>query len=139
MATSMLNAAAGIYLIKAGSVQLNELSEIKAMAELRGQILDIPLFGSVDKPLTLGYFALQPSVDYEAMFTFLEVKIVTKGKMVVRDKDNQKFVAEVGDVLVFMPDTLVIFDGESDGEAVYFKNTAAVDSYLSPAAASTTA
>ena len=114
----MLNAAAGIYLIKAGSVQLNELSEIKAMAELRGQILDIPLFGSVDKPLTLGYFALQPSVDYEAMFTFLEVKIVTKGKMVVRDKDNQKFVAEVGDVLVFMPDTLVIFDGESDGEAV---------------------
>ena len=101
MTTSMLNAAAGIYLIKAGSVQLNELSEIKAMAELRGQILDIPLFGSVDKPLTLGYFALQPSVDYEAMFTFLEVKIVTKGKMVVRDKDNQKFVAEVGDVLVF--------------------------------------
>ena len=92
MTTSMLNAAAGIYLIKAGSVQLNELSEIKAMAELRGQILDIPLFGSVDKPLTLGYFALQPSVDYEAMFTFLEVKIVTKGKMVVRDKDNQKFV-----------------------------------------------
>ena len=41
MTTSMLNAAAGIYLIKAGSMQLNELSEIKAMAELRGQILEI--------------------------------------------------------------------------------------------------
>ena len=48
-------------------------------------------------------------------------------------------VEGVGDVLVFMPDTLVIFDGESDGEAVYFKNTEAVDSYLSPASASTTA
>ena len=52
---------------------------------------------------------------------------------------NQGRVEGVGDVLVFMPDTLVIFDGESDGEAVYFKNTEAVDSYLSPAAASTTA
>ena len=52
--------------------------------------------------------------------------------MVVRDAQNQKYVAEVGDVLVFMPNTLVIFDGESDGEAVYFKNTAAVGSYLEP-------
>ena len=123
---------AGIHLLKAGALRMNELSELKDMPALQGQILDVPLAAAQNAPLTLGYFALQPSVSYEAHFDFIEVKIVTKGKMVVRDAQNQKYVAEVGDVLVFMPNTLVIFDGESDGEAVYFKNTAAVGSYLEP-------
>lgn len=139
MTQSFVNAAAGIYLIKAGSYKPNELSELKNAPNLKGQILDVPLADAQSAPLTLGYFSLQPSESYEAVFNFIEVKIVTKGKMVVRDKDNTKYVAEVGDVLVFMPETLVIFDGESDGEAVYFKNVAAVPSYLSQALAATTA
>lgn len=139
MTQSFVDAQGGIYLIKAGSQQANELSELKNMSELKGQILDIPLTFSNLQALTLGYFSLQPSVSYEAVFNFIEVKIVTKGKMVVRDGHNQKYVAYAGDVLVFMPDTLVIFDGESDGEAVYFKNVAATESYLSPAVAVTKA
>ena len=78
----------------------------------------------------MGYFALQPSVDYSAEFDFIEVKIVTKGKMIVRDVEGNKYVGEVGDVLIFSPKTTVIFDGESDGEAVYFKNVPANPSYL---------
>ena len=131
MNASFINAKAGIYLIKAGSYRQNPLSQLKNMPELGGSILDIPL-ATANNALTLGYFTLKPSVSYEAVFNFIEVKIVTKGKMVVRDKDNQKYVANVGDVLVFMPETLVIFDGESDVEAVYFKNVAAVPSYLLP-------
>ncbi len=131
MSQSFVNQAAGIYLIKAGTGALNELSQLRNTPELKGQILDIPLTDSQNTPLTLGYFALQPSVSYEALFDFMEVKIVTKGTMVVRDKNQQKFTAHVGDVLVFMPGTTVIFDGESNGEAVYFKNTAPVPAYLS--------
>lgn len=132
MIKSFINQPAGIYLIKAGTYSMNELSNIRQTPELKGQILDIPLADSQNAPLTLGYFALQPSVSYEAQFDFIEVKIVTKGTMIVRDQHNQKFTAEVGDVLVFMPNTPVIFDGESNGEAVYFKNIPAVPAYLEP-------
>ncbi|KMY53986.1 hypothetical protein AC623_08405 [Bacillus sp. FJAT-27231] len=119
----------GIQLIKAGTYNLNELSELRGTPELKGQILDLPLTDKKEV-LTLGYFALQPSVDYSAEFDFTEVKIVTKGKMVVRDVEGNKYVGEVGDVLIFSPKTTVIFDGESDGEAVYFKNVPANPSYL---------
>ncbi|MFJ7931635.1 hypothetical protein [Peribacillus sp. NPDC096448] len=119
----------GIKLIKAGSYRLNELSELRGTPDLKGQIIDAPVTDKKEV-LTMGYFALQPSVDYSAEFNFIEIKVVTKGKMVVRDVEGNKYVAEVGDVLIFSPKTTVIFDGESDGEAVYFKNVAANPSYL---------
>lgn len=119
----------GIKLIKAGSYILNELSELRGTPDLKGQIIDAPVTDKKEV-LTMGYFALQPSVDYSAEFNFIEIKVVTKGKMVVRDVEGNKYVAEVGDVLIFSPKTIVIFDGESDGEAVYFKNVAANPSYL---------
>ncbi|MDQ0884555.1 hypothetical protein [Peribacillus sp. V2I11] len=119
----------GIKLIKAGSYNLNELSELRGTPDLKGQIIDAPVTDKKEV-LTMGYFALQPSVDYSAEFNFIEIKVVTKGKMVVRDVEGNKYVAEVGDVLIFSPKTTVIFDGESDGEAVYFKNVAANPSYL---------
>ncbi|MGG3448566.1 hypothetical protein [Domibacillus aminovorans] len=119
----------GIQLLKAGTYNLNELSELRRTPELKGQILDVPLTDKKEV-LTLGYFALQPSVDYSAEFDFIEIKVVTKGKMVVRDVQGNKYVGEVGDVLIFSPKTTVIFDGESNGEAVYFKNVEANPSYL---------
>lgn len=127
--TKLLTEKPGIQLIKAGTYKLNELSELRGTPELKGQILDLPLTDKKEE-ITLGYFALQPSVSYSAEFDFTEVKIVTKGKMVVRDVEGNKYVAEVGDVLIFSPKTTVIFNGESDGEVVYFKNVAANPSYL---------
>lgn len=124
-----LDAKPGIQLIKAGTYSLNELSVLRGTPELKGQILDVPITDKKEV-LTMGFFALQPSVDYSAEFNFIEIKVVTKGKMVVRDVEENKYVAEVGDVLIFSPKTTVIFDGESDGEAVYFKNVAANPSYL---------
>ncbi|MFD4932573.1 hypothetical protein ACFWMS_27685, partial [Peribacillus butanolivorans] len=56
---------------------------------------------------------------FEFTYTFLEVKTVIKGKIIVRDDQGIKYVAEVGDVLIFTPDTTVIFDGESNGDAIY--------------------
>lgn len=119
----------GIQLIKAGTYDLKELSVLRGTPELKGQIIDAPITDKKEA-LTMGFFALQPSVDYSAEFNFIEIKVVTKGKMVVRDVEGNKYVAEVGDVLIFSPKTTVIFDGESDGEAVYFKNVAANPSYL---------
>ncbi|KKK38202.1 hypothetical protein WQ57_10395 [Mesobacillus campisalis] len=125
----LLTEKPGIQLIKAGTYKLKELSELRGTPELKGQILDLPLTDNKEV-LTLGYFALQPSVDYSAEFDFTEVKIVTKGKIVVRDVEDNKYTAEVGDVLIFSPKTTVIFDGESDGEVVYFKNAGANPLYL---------
>jgi uncharacterized cupin superfamily protein len=67
----------------------------------------------------MGYFSMQPSEDFEFTYTFLEVKTVIKGKIIVRDDQGIKYVAEAGDVLIFTPDTTVIFDGESNGDAIY--------------------
>lgn len=127
--SKFLDEKPGIQLIKAGSYELKELSELRGTPELKGQIIDAPITDKKEV-LTMGFFALQPSVDYTAEFDFIEIKVVTKGKMVVRDIEGNKYVGEVGDVLIFSPKTTVIFDGESDGEAVYFKNIAANPSYL---------
>jgi ethanolamine utilization protein EutQ (cupin superfamily) len=127
--SKFLDEKPGIQLIKAGSYDLKELSKLRGTPELKGQIIDAPITDKKEV-LTMGFFALQPSVDYTAEFDFIEIKVVTKGKMVVRDVEGNKYVGEVGDVLIFSPKTTVIFDGESDGEAVYFKNVAANPSYL---------
>ncbi|MER2088635.1 hypothetical protein [Sporosarcina sp. JAI121] len=125
----LLCAKPGIQLIKAGTYKLNELSELRGTPNLKGQIVDVPL--TTEKaPLTMGYFALQPSEDYSADFDFIEIKVVTSGTMIVRDVEGNRYVGEVGDVLVFSPNTTVIFDGESNGEAVYFKNVEVNPSYL---------
>jgi uncharacterized cupin superfamily protein len=128
-AVKLLCAEPGIQLIKAGTYKLNELSELRGTPNLKGQIVDVPL--TTEKAeLTMGYFALQPSEDYSADFDFIEIKVVTSGTMIVRDVEGNRYVGEVGDVLVFSPNTTVIFDGESNGEAVYFKNVVANPSYL---------
>lgn len=127
--SEFLDAKPGIQLIKAGSVDMHELNQIGQPQELLGQIVDLPLTETKEQ-ITIGYYALQPSIDYSAEFDFIEVKVVTKGKIVVRDTDDNKYVAEVGDVLIFSPKTTVIFDGESDGEAFYFKNVAPNPKYL---------
>ncbi len=125
----LLCAEPGIQLIKAGTYKLHELSELRGTPDLKGQIVDVPL--TTEKAeLTMGYFALQPSEDYSADFDFIEIKVVTSGTMIVRDVAGNRYVGEVGDVLVFSPNTTVIFDGESNGEAVYFKNVVANPSYL---------
>lgn len=127
--SKFLDEKPGIQLIKAGSYDLKELSKLRGTPELKGQIIDAPITDKKEV-LTMGFFALQPSVDYSAEFDFIEIKVVTKGKIVVRDVEGNKYVGEVGDVLIFSPKTTVIFDGESDGEAVYFKNIEANPSYL---------
>ena len=129
-AETFLCAKPGIQLIKAGTYKLNELSEIRGTPNLKGQILDLPLTAEKAE-LTLGYFALQPSEDYSADFDFIEVKIVTSGTMIVRDVEGNRYVGEVGDVLIFSPNTTVIFDGESDGEAVFLKNLLANSAFFS--------
>ena len=85
---------------------------------VKSQIIDVPVT-SQQNALQLGYFSMQPGEEFEFTYTFLEVKSIIKGKIVVRDDQGKKYVAEVGDVLIFTPDTTVVFDGESDGEAIY--------------------
>ncbi|WP_129730145.1 cupin domain-containing protein [Ectobacillus funiculus] len=108
----------GVQLIKAGTYQKKELNGSLGIPALQSQIIDVPVT-SKENALQLGYFSMRPSEDFEFTYTFLEMKVVLQGKIVVRDEQNKKYVAEAGDVLIFTPDTTVIFDKESDGEAIY--------------------
>jgi ethanolamine utilization protein EutQ (cupin superfamily) len=66
-------------------------------------------------PLTIGFFSMQPEESFDFVYDVVEYKVVTKGKFVIRDKEGNRYVAEAGDVILFLPDFPVIFDGESDG------------------------
>ncbi|MCM3651701.1 cupin domain-containing protein [Metabacillus litoralis] len=108
----------GVQVIKAGTYEKKELNGVVGIPALKSQIIDVPI-SSKENALQLGYFSMQPSEDFEFTYTFLEVKVVLKGKIIVRDDRGVRHVAEAGDVLIFTPDTTVIFDKESDGEAIY--------------------
>ncbi|MDP4106623.1 MAG: cupin domain-containing protein [Bacillota bacterium] len=108
----------GVQLIKAGTYKKKELNGLLGIPALKSQIIDVPI-SSKEDALSMGYFSMQPSEDFVFTYTYLEVKVILNGKIVVRDDQGTKYVAEAGDVLVFTPETTVIFDKESDGEAIY--------------------
>jgi uncharacterized cupin superfamily protein len=113
-----LNDQPGVKLIKAGTYKKKELNDILGIPNLESQIIDVPVCTD-QHALQMGYFSMQPSEDFEFTYTYLEVKLVIRGKIIVRDAQGKKYVAEEGDVFVFCPTTTVIFDGESDGDAFY--------------------
>ncbi|WNS78014.1 cupin domain-containing protein [Domibacillus sp. DTU_2020_1001157_1_SI_ALB_TIR_016] len=113
-----LNEKPGVQLIKAGTYQKKELNSLLGISALKSQIIDVPVCTN-ERALSMGYFSMQPSEEFEFTYTYLEMKTVIKGKIVVRDERGTKFVAEAGDVLIFSPETTVVFDKESDGEAIY--------------------
>lgn len=108
----------GIQVFKAGSFKLNELDALLEVKNLKSQMAEVTVTAD-SAGLTLGYFAMQPGVEFEFIYDFVEYKVVTKGKIVMRDQQGNKYVAEAGDVVLFTPNVPVIFDAESDGEAIY--------------------
>ncbi|MEW9671512.1 hypothetical protein [Ammoniphilus sp. 3BR4] len=108
----------GIQLIKAGSPEMIELNDYLGIPSVKSQIIDIPITHQLDA-LTTGRFAMQSSCDFEFEYAFLEIKVVVSGKIVVRDTEGNRYEGHVGDIFVFTPPFKVIFDGESDGVAVY--------------------
>lgn len=113
-----LNDKPGVKLIKSGTYKKKELNTILGIQNLDSQIIDVPV--CTDKhALQMGYFSMQQSEDFEFTYTFLEIKLVIRGRIIVRDDQGKKYVAEEGDVFVFCPTTTVIFDAESDGDAFY--------------------
>lgn len=119
----------GVQLIKAGTYQKKELNGLLQLPALKSQIIDVPITDK-ENAVQLGYFSMQPGESFTFTYTFLEMKVVLNGKIVIRDDQGQKYVAEKGDVLIFTPDTTVIFDGESDGDAIYTAHRLPEPSFL---------
>jgi uncharacterized cupin superfamily protein len=115
---TFLSQEPGVQLIKAGTYHKKELNELLQIPALKSQIIDVPVTVQ-EKPLQLGYFSMQSGESLTFTYTYLEMKVVLNGKIVIIDDQGEKYVAEQGDVLIFTPDTTVVFDGESDGDAVY--------------------
>ena len=113
-----LTTTSGITLIKSGSFKLNDLSKLLDVTGLKSDMAEVAVTTN-SNALTMGHFTMSPGVEFEYFYDSVEYKVITKGKIVVRDEAGTKYVAEVGDVLLFIPDVKVIFDAESDGEAIY--------------------
>lgn len=122
--TSLTNQPNKITLIKSGSFKLNDLSKLLSVANLKSDMAEVAVTNN-SNALTIGHFTMSPGTEFVYVYDSVEYKVITKGKIVVRDTDNVKYVAEVGDVLLFSPDVTVIFDAESDGEAIYTAHRAA--------------
>lgn len=108
----------GIQLIKAGTPKTIEVAPIVEVADRKSQIIDLPI-SDANKPLSLGRFAMQPSIDFPFLYEYLEVKVILKGKICVKDEEGVKYEATPGDIYIFTPQSVVTFLAESDGEAVY--------------------
>ncbi|MDT8861349.1 hypothetical protein N0O92_14005 [Alkalihalobacillus sp. MEB130] len=108
----------GVQLIKAGTYAPKELDEVLGIPGLKSQIIDVPICSN-ENALSMGYFSMQPSEDFLFTYTYLEVKVVLNGQIIVSDDKGVKYVAEAGDVLIFTPDTEVTFHKESNGNAIY--------------------
>lgn len=108
----------GITLLKSGSFKLNDLSKLLEVDGLKSEMAEVAVTNN-SNALTIGHFIMEPGVEFEYLYDSVEYKVVTKGKIVMRDQQGNKYVAEVGDVILFSPNVSVIFDAESDGEAIY--------------------
>lgn len=114
-----LSTKPGIQLIKAGTYGKKELNAVLGNPALKSQIIDVPVTDRVN-PVQVGFYSMQPATDsFDFMYEFLEIKVIVRGKIVVSDEQGKKYVGEVGDVFIFNPGTLVTFEGESDGDAIY--------------------
>ena len=114
----VLSTKPGIQLIKAGTPETIEVAPLVELPDHKSQIIDLPI-SEASKPLALGRFAMQPSIDFPFLYEYLEVKVILKGKICVQDEQGVKYEATPGDVYIFTPQTEVTFLAESDGEAVY--------------------
>jgi uncharacterized cupin superfamily protein len=108
----------GITLLKSGSFKLNDLSKLLEVDGLKSEMAEVAVTNN-SNALTIGHFTMEPGVEFEYLYDSVEYKVVTKGKIVMRDQQGNKYIAEVGDVILFSPNVSVIFDAESDGEAIY--------------------
>lgn len=119
----------GIYLIKSGTLDLNDLSKLLEVKGLKSDMAEVSVTNN-NAPLTIGHFTMSPGEEFEYFYDSVEYKVVTKGRIIVRDVEGNKYVAEVGDVILFSAEVKVIFDGESNGEAIYTAHRKADENFL---------
>ncbi|MFV2048333.1 hypothetical protein KDJ21_026175 [Metabacillus litoralis] len=114
-----LSTEPGIQLIKAGTYEQKELNAVLGNPALKSQIIDVPIT-SRENALSVGFYSMQKTTDsFDFEYKFLEIKVIVRGNIIVSDTNGNKYVGEVGDVFIFNPGTVVTFEGESDGDAIY--------------------
>ena len=116
--SGFIAAKPGVQVLKAGTPKTIEVAPLVELPDHKSQIIDLPI-SEASKPLSLGRFAMQPSIDFPFLYEYLEVKVILKGKICVKDEQGVKYEAKPGDIYIFTPQTEVTFLAESDGEAVY--------------------
>ncbi|MEL7308823.1 MAG: hypothetical protein AAGK05_13785 [Pseudomonadota bacterium] len=74
----------GIYLIKSGTLDLNDLSKLLEVKGLKSDMAEVSVTNN-NAPLTIGHFTMSPGEEFEYFYDSVEYKVVTKGRIIVRD------------------------------------------------------
>lgn len=84
-----LTEKSGITLIKSGSFKLNDLSQLLNEPGLKSDMAEVAVTNNTNA-LTMGHFTMSPGVEFEYFYDSVEYKVITKGKIVVRDVAGNK-------------------------------------------------
>lgn len=113
---NFLDKTPGVTVFKDGEVKMNNFGRFMEVDGAVSGLVDVPV-SETERPVTMGYFSMTPSEGFDFEYTYLEIKVIIRGKFVISDEDGTKHVLEPGDVVVISPTTTVRFHGESDGHA----------------------
>lgn len=77
--------------------------------------------GSTDteKPISAGFYRLEPGTPLVYTYTYHEMKIIVSGDFTIADETGQKVTATAGDVFYFPKGSVITFTTEKGGLAFY--------------------
>jgi ethanolamine utilization protein EutQ (cupin superfamily) len=72
-----------------------------------------------EKPITCGFYRLEPGTPLVYTYTYDEMKIIVDGEFDISDETGQSVHAEKGDVFYFPKGAVITFKTEKGGLAFY--------------------
>jgi ethanolamine utilization protein EutQ (cupin superfamily) len=72
-----------------------------------------------DKPISAGFYRLEPGTPLVYTYTYHEMKIIVSGDFTIADEAGNKVTAVAGDVFYFPKGSVITFTTEKGGLAFY--------------------
>jgi len=80
---------------------------------------DIHTSTDTEKPISAGFYRLEPGTPLVYTYTYHEMKIIVSGDFTIADETGQKVTATAGDVFYFPKGSVITFTTEKGGLAFY--------------------
>jgi len=80
---------------------------------------DIAVSTDTEKPISAGFYRLEPGTPLVYTYTYHEMKIIISGDFTIADEAGNKVTASAGDVFYFPKGSVITFTSEKGGLAFY--------------------